>query len=700
MTKARSGKRSRNKTPAQAGGPQSFAVSQRQRADRPQGDPTRLGWRRLLPLLVIAAGIVAYWNSFDGKLVFDDEKHIPDNPRIKNVLPLSETMSGRRPIVDLSLAINYSLGTQRAERKTWDLGLLDVFRSKEGELNLRGFHAFNLCVHLLAGLTLFGIVRRTVTRGPFDERVRTAGPWLALVIATIWIVHPLQTQSVTYLVQRAESMMGLFYLLTLYCVIRGAESRAGMAWYLCAVIACAIGMGCKAVIVTAPLVVLLYDRVFLARSFAELFNRRWLLYVGLIAACIVLVLCRVVKGVFAGLLWDPIPGTTVGFSVTSVTRWEYLISQPGVIAYYLKLSFWPRSLCLDYAWNVAERTRDVLLPTCLVILPLMAATIWGFLRKPWVGFVGAWFFIVLAPTSSFIPIKDLLFEHRMYLPLAAVIVMVVVIIHHGLLYLEERRGVEAWGRRVLGAILFVGVVVALTYGTIRRNTDYHDALGMWYDVITKRPSNPRGHLGLGTAVFALGEQARDRGDLETARELFIQAEDEFTEAVHLKESYADAWYNLGNALNENDKPVEAIAAYRKSMRYKSRNAKAHYNLANVLKNLAREEKNPARYEEAIIEYRRAIEYDPEHIRAHVNLGNTYKILGRYDEAIEIYNRALQIDPKHANTHHNLGDAYFQLGRYEEALREFELALQYDPTHTQARRGRDAALARLRELGGE
>jgi tetratricopeptide (TPR) repeat protein len=440
--------------------------------------------------------------------------------------------------------------------------------------------------------------------------------------------------------------------------------------------------------VTAPLTVLLYDRMFLAKSSADLIQRRALVYLGLAATFSVLVLC----GVVGGVLSITAKNATVGFSVNAVTPWQYLISQPGAIAYYLRLSFWPHPLCLDYNWPTAERLVDVLAPA-LVIIPLVVGIVWGLLRKPWVGFVGAAFFIILAPTSSFIPIKDLLFEHRMYLPLAAVVVVVVSVVFRGLLYLQQRRVLDAITLRIAAAVLLFAVVTPLTYGTILRNKDYHDALGMWKDVVNKRPNNHRAHLGYGTAVFALGDKAKVAGDTETARKYYAAAENAFQTAVDLNDRYADAWYNLGNAKNALDKPLEAIQAYQKSMQYRPTNAKAHYNLANVLKDLKR-------YDEAVTEYQLAIKFDPEHIKARVNLGNTLKVLRRIDEAIQIYLEALEIVPTHANTHHNLGDAYFMLGDYERALSEFQLALEYNPSHKHALRGRDATLARLRQLRGE
>jgi len=676
LSRVRSSKKSRSQLPARPRGPQTTAPSRKPPADEPRKASAGFDPRTLLAVLMVAAGIIAYFNSFEGKLVFDDEKHITDNAQIVSVFPLSETLKGRRPMVDLSLAIN----------RHFDL--------MDGKLDLRGFHAFNLCIHLLAGLMLFGIIRRTILRGRFSEPVQAAAPWFALAVGVIWIVHPLQTQSVTYLIQRGESMAGLCYLLVLYFVLRGEGSKFAPAWYIGAVIACAVGAGCKATIVTAPFVVLIYDRVFLSKSFTELFRRRWALYAGLVAACFVLALC----GVLRGILRTNATGATVGFSVVDVSSWEYLISQPGVIAYYVRLTLWPHPLCLDYNWPIAKTPVDVLGPG-LVMIPLIAGTIWGFVRKPWVGFVGAWFFIILAPTSSFIPIKDLLFEHRMYLSLAAVIVILVALVYRGLLYLCEHRLLDKGGRQAFAVVLVLAAVVPLTYGTIRRNEDYHDALGMWHDVIVKSPENHRAYLGYGTAIFALGEKAKAARDMVTAGQHFAAAESAFQTAVGLKATYGDAWYNLGNALNENGKRIEAIDAYRKSMRHKAKNAKAYYNLANVFKNLAREEKDPSRYEEAVTEYETAIRIDPKHIRAHVNLGNTLKVLGRYDEAIAMYKRALKINYQHANTHHNLGDAYFLQERYTEAKGEFELAIEYNPNHSHAKRGLETTLARLREDGG-
>ena len=172
--------------------------------------------QRFVALAVVFAGLLAYHNSFFGPFVFDDIPHITENPRIRQLWPPWDVLSpsssaliNARPVVDVSLAVNYALGGY----------------------NVWGYHALNLTIHILAGLTLFGIVRRTLRQPPLRERFGAAADGLALAAALIWTVHPLQTESVTYVIQRAESIMGLFYLLTLYCFIRGAASPRPRLWY-------------------------------------------------------------------------------------------------------------------------------------------------------------------------------------------------------------------------------------------------------------------------------------------------------------------------------------------------------------------------------------------------------------------------------------------------------------------------------------
>jgi hypothetical protein len=186
----------------------------------------------LLPLLLIGIGLAAYFNSFAGSFLLDDKLRIIDNPQIRHLRPLWAVMAqSTRPILELSLALNYAVGG----------------------LNPWSYHAFNLAVHVFAGLLLFGIVRRMLESDSLRAPYGAVSRWLSIAVAEIWLVHPLQTESVTYIIQRAESLMGLLFLMTMYCGIRACGSPNPRRWTIAAVIACAIGMGTKEVMVSAPI---------------------------------------------------------------------------------------------------------------------------------------------------------------------------------------------------------------------------------------------------------------------------------------------------------------------------------------------------------------------------------------------------------------------------------------------------------------
>jgi len=214
-----------------------------------------------------------------------------------------------RPITNFSFAVNYALGG----------------------LNVWGYHVFNLAIHILAAVVLYGVVRRTLLGPSLRDRYGDQASWLALAVALIWVVHPLQTESVTYITQRTELLMGLFFLLTLYCVIRGADSSHPAVWYAAAVVSTVLGIGSKEVMAVAPVVVLAYDRLFLSKSFRETLRHRWGVYAGFAASWLI----------FAPLVQTRMGTDIENLSLTELTPWDYAKTQSGVIVHYLRLSFWP-----------------------------------------------------------------------------------------------------------------------------------------------------------------------------------------------------------------------------------------------------------------------------------------------------------------------------------------------------------------------
>jgi protein O-mannosyl-transferase len=593
-----------------------------------------------IPLIIGLFGVAAYYNSLHVPFIFDDRFHIVENIRIRQFWPpWPYLLHTSRPVVYLSLALNYALGG----------------------LDPLGYHAFNIAVHIAAALVLYGILRRTFLSSSLRLPFGASSGWAAGLTALIWLVHPIQTESVTYTIQRGESSMGLFYLLTVYCVIRASASARSTLWYAAAVASCWLGLGCKGVILTAPVVVLLYDRVFLAQSWGKALRQRWQLYAALAASWLwyPLLLSQ------APVEWKE----SAGFDYAGASPLQYASTQPGVILHYLQLVFWPDKLCLDYGWRAARTAGDVV-PQLLIVGALLVAAAWAWRRgQQAVGFAGAWFFIILIPTSSFIPIADLAVEHRMYLSLAAVVALTVA----GAFLLARRLGVPAMVWAACGVI-----VLSLTVLTIRRNLDYASDLAIWRDTVDKSPGNPRAQYDLGHAL-----EVADRPQ---------EAIEHYKKAVEEKPDYVDALNNLGHVLSVSGSAQDAAVYLEKAIQLKPGLAEAHFNLGYALA-------QQGSIKDAIAQLEEAIRIRPDFRDAHHNLGIALAMDGRIDEAIDHWERALTLGPDSADTHNNLAYALSQTGRMREAISHYEWALRLKPDYVQALDGLAKLLATLGAADG-
>ena len=600
------------------------------------------GWIRLFPLLVIAAGILAYHNSFFGPFIFDDTCSIVNNANIRRLWPLwtamstsSQTSTSGRPLVSLSLAINYAFGG----------------------LNVWGYHFLNLLVHVLAGLVLFAVVRHTLDGNRFSDRERSAAPWLAFIVSLIWTVHPLQTESVTYIIQRSESLVGLFYLLTVYCAIRGFEAVHSNRWYGCAVIACGVGMASKEVMATAPLIVLLYDWFFKARSFKELLQHRWGFYVALASTWLIL-----------GALVATGPRTeSVGFGFEDVSPLTYALTQCEIIPHYLRLVFWPDPLVLDYAWPVQTSVLSVL-PGLLFLGVLIVFSLWGFCIRSPIGFLGAWLFLILSPSSSVVPIvTEVAAEHRMYLPMASVICLVVVGIYRGMWCTRSQHVLLVSVGQYTCMLLVLAGIGTLGLLTVARNEVYQSEVRIWKDVVTKVPNNPRGHNNLADALRQVGQ--------------FESATFHYREAVRIQPDEVKTYNNMAINFTELGKFEEALRAYRRALEIEPNFPKAHYNLGMLLY-------EKGRSEQALIHFKEVLRSEPLHFGATHHVALILASRGDYELATGYYQEALEIQPDDPEVHNNLGVALAGQGKFEEAIGHYQEALRIRPNHgkTQANWG--------------
>ena len=644
--------------------------------------------------VIVLAVLAAYHNSFRIPLLFDDAGTITNNQTIRHLWPLGPVLkplggglpSSGRPMVNLSFALNYAISG----------------------FNVWSYHLFNLTIHLLAALTLFGIVRRTLHR-----------PRVAFAVALIWAVHPLLTEAVVYLSQRAESLMGLFYLLTLYFFVRAAGGTRPRVFLGLSIFCCFLGMATKEVMASAPLIVLLYDRTFAAGSFREAWRRRRGYYLGLASTWLILAWLVAATGTRGG---------TAGFGL-GISSWDYAQIQFRAIVHYLCLSFWPHPLVFYYDRPMgpagAITAVDAVLVTLLAVVTVRLLVLPGS-RARATGFLGASFFAILAASSSFVPVAtETMAEHRMYLSLAAVAIGVV----GGLDVLAGR-----WfGRRgILGgfaAVLLIAAVLGIA--TERRNRDYRSDRTLWTATVAAAPNSSFAHNNLGNALQELGDIPAAIAECEEALRLnprnakahsnladalvkvgrLNEAIAHYNEALRITPDDADIHNNLGIALTRAEQPGAAVAHYQAALRLNPDLAVTHNNLGNVWVAIGKlpeaiaefhealrlepgysgAEDNLAialiaahRLPEAVAADERALQLDPDNFSAHCNLGGALADLGRTPEAAEQLAAAARLHPDDGELHNNLGCLLGAMGRDDEARREFETALRLDPRNAAAR----------------
>ena len=409
-------------------------------------------------LLIVFLGWLAYANSFTKAFHLDDNLWILAN----DDLPSWRTNWQRhiqRPTVALSLTANWVLG-----------GFQPV-----------GYHLVNLLIHIGAGLALFGLVRRTLLLPRWHSAFAGSALGLAFATAALWIVHPLNTHSVTYIIQRCESGMGLCYVFVLYALLRGSDSKKPVLWYTAAILVAWIGVGCKEVMVTIVPVALLFDRAFLADSWSEIVRRRWALYLGL-ASILLLPLRSHLQGL---LMADEKEGASFGFALPNLDAKTYFLTQLTVLPYYLRLALWPVGLCFDYRdWQPPSSPLEYV-PSGIALTVVFLACVYGFLRRNGFAFLGMSVYLVLSLTSSFLPLLDVANEYRMYVPLMS-LCAVFVIGGYGVI-------VRLWpafaDRPFAQALTLAPIITALIVLTLERNEDYRTPLALWEDVLAKRPTN-------------------------------------------------------------------------------------------------------------------------------------------------------------------------------------------------------------------
>src|SRR6266850_125030 len=654
--------------------------------------PLDVLWRAFA---IVVTALLAYANSLSGPFIFDDLISIVQNQQIREwwnlttvLTPGRELPTAGRPLVTVSFAVNYALGG----------------------LDVRGYHLVNLAFHILSGLVVFGIVRRTLELPSLKDRFTGTALNLGFAAALLWTLHPLNTEAVNYVTQRTELMMAFFYLLTLYASIRAAASRP-RAWRAIAVVSCIAGMACKESMVTAPVVIVLYDSIFVFESPRKAIGERWRFYAALCMSWVVL----------AALVWTGPRAHSAGFS-TGVSPWTYLLNQTVMITRYLHLAIWPRALVVNYGWPVPLALGDVL-PDALFVTALLAITAVALVHRPKWGFLGAWFFVTLAPTSSIVPIAtEVGAERRMYLPLIAVVVLAVLSASF------LKRAVSAGG-----AVALAVVAALLSIGVFTRNREYSSALLLARTTVERHPTSVAHHL-LGVELLVAGDREEAMSELRHAIpgaprahytlgvelvkegkpneaieqfQAFLREQPNLVEAISARQllgrtfaqqqRWSEAIEQEEQVLTMNPTDAqrldtEALLAeaffgtenFQKAIAHCVEYLRSRPNDGRVLTRLGITFIATGRLEEAIAAFRRAAVAAPTDADAQLNLASALHDHRDFQEALVYAQQALALRPADAQTHHLVGRLLALLGRVDEARTHFTRALQIDPGNADAK----------------
>ncbi|MBF0507697.1 MAG: tetratricopeptide repeat protein [Deltaproteobacteria bacterium] len=594
---------------------------------------------RFLPhTLITLITSIAYAPSFRVPFIFDDTSNIDEKAIICNPGSLKDFfLFSNRPVAD---AVSW-------------------FNFQTAYLNVKWYHITNLAIYLITGFLLFQILVKTIDREGLLERLGSRRDWAAVILTLLFMVLPVHTQAITYIVQgRMTGLATMFYLAGLALFLAGVERQGcrSRLYYLGSWFSLLLAMGSKEIAITAPAMILLYDLFFVSRwDLSRLAKRKWV-HLALFST--------IGYVVWLQFHFNYGPSVGVGFKeasstsgVISVKPFNYLISQFEIIIYYFKLLVWPTGLRLDYYWLPAKNITEFRVwGSFLLILGAVIFAVRLSKRNRLMSFGVFWYFITLSPESSFIPLADLIFEHRAYLPSVGYIFFLA-----GLA--GELHKAPAVIRRPKVALASVILLLAVYGGlTFSRNLMWTKPLVIWEDNVAKAP-------GLFRPLTNLGATYLIQNRVEDARRATDQAVAVRPHPLTLS--------NLGLIYNRLGQPQRAKALLGQALKISPNNASVLVNMAQLI-----HEQGDTRQAIELVE--KAIKNEPSLTNAYVALARMWVALGSEGKAVAVLRRALVVNPKNHLIFDELGHTYKDMGMISQAKENFLKAIKLKPDFKEGR----------------
>jgi protein O-mannosyl-transferase len=586
--------------------------------------------------LIALTAFIVYSNSFDCQFHFDDESGIVKNhliTRLSYFYNIDPWLNLHRPLANFSFALNYHFS----------------------KLNVSSYHLVNLIVHIIAGIFIFLLIKLILDLNNYkNAKIDRHKNLFALLAALIFVVHPIQTQAITYIVQRMASMAAMFYIMSIYFYSRGRIEQVqnnkvlkAILLYISALMSGIFGVMTKQSAITFPFAFLLFEFCFIRNKENKIFkNYITISFSALIIACVAFLFFN------GNILTSALHGT-------DISSMDYLINQFVIIVKYLRLTVLPINQCADYGNinfgypYIKSFSRFDVIGCFLLLIGLFALAVYFYKKNKAFSFGIFWFFLTLSIESSVIPIADPMFEHRMYLPMVG---MSIFLMNSLFMMLPKLKTIYIYSF-ITSVIFFLGILCH------SRNDVWKYDLTLWTDVTESAPNNTRAWYNKGLALAKAGKHE--------------EAVKSYDRAIEIKPEFYEAFNNKGIVLYKLGKYEEAVNCYDKAIKIKPEYFNAWFNKGNVLHKLGN-------LEEAVKCYDKVIEINPEYYEAWYNKGTTMTLVGKQEEAMKCFDKVIEINPNVYEAWNNKGNVLEKLGNFEEAIKYYDKALQIQPNFDIAR----------------
>jgi len=600
-------------------------------------------------LMIIILGYKIYANSFDCSFQLDDKHNITDNEVIKSLSNIKQIwdLSHSRFLAFFTFALNYHFG----------------------EFNVEGYHKVNLMIHLMNACLVFWIIRLMFAT-PVLKHLPVARHALSisLITALLFVSHPLATGAVTYIVQRMASMVALFYFLSVAMYIKGriSASKAKYLFFAGSIVSAILAIHTKENAYTLPFAIILIE-LFLINTKKISINFKDYRLIGAVLAFLAFILF--VFANFSLSVLKPLPPSI--YNNYTITPSNYFFTQLSVIVKYIQLLFIPLNQNVDYDFHLSNSLFEI--PTLLnglVLLSLLILAVYLYNRNRIISFGIFWFFITISIESSFIPISDLIFEHRTYIPSFGFFIILTTGIF-GLAW-------EKFKYALFGFFaLLIGINSVLAH---QRNNVWKDDISLWSDAVSKSPNKERPYLNLG---YAYGN--RKQWDSAIAN---------FTKVNEIRPKFhAAAYYNLGIAYWTIGQKEKSMENYSLAIATDPKYAEAYYGRGVCYYYLNQ-------YDNAIDDYTKALTINPNFGIIYFNRAITYANQQRWTEAIADYTKAITFNQNDFNLYYNRAVVYGNINQWDKAVTDLKKVLELDPGNKSAAANLELANSRLKNMGGK